>query len=75
MRVLTPPLQLFLKQVRDAVAPRGGPMPLPGQKAAGGGPKGILGGGGPVPEALVCVGALSQALQVSRLPLRASRLS
>jgi hypothetical protein len=54
------------QQVRDAVAPRGGPgapLSLSSQKMAASGGKSMAGGGGPVPEALVCVGALAQALQ------------
>jgi hypothetical protein len=50
-------------QVRDAVTTRGGPggaLSSSAPKAGAGGGK----GGGPVPEALSCVGALSQALQV-----------
>jgi len=58
-------LPAIAAQVRDAVAPRGGPgaaLGISSQKMAAGGGKAVA-GGGPVPEALVCVGALSQALQ------------
>ncbi|GBG00672.1 target of rapamycin kinase [Raphidocelis subcapitata] len=59
-------LPAIAAQVRDAVAPRGGPggalsSSTPKLASAAGGKGGV--GGGPVPEALSCVGALSQALQ------------
>ncbi|KIY91702.1 FKBP12-rapamycin complex-associated protein [Monoraphidium neglectum] len=59
-------LPAIAAQVRDAVAPRGGPgsgLAITAQKLGAAGGKPAAGGGGPVPEALVCVGALSQALQ------------